>query len=233
MIGLVMQDFMDRVEEVERFFRLLRDLERPQAQLTFAGAGRSRNKDVDGEWIKTLKAAAFLILYNLVEASMRRGIGAVYETIEQEGQKYTTLRQELQDVWVEQQYRRIEARSASLRSYEDKAKALISHVVDQLVLELDHQKLPGAGGLDADRVRGICRSHGIPVRTHPRALGGGELLTVMRQRNYLAHGDLSFRECGRQFTIQQLEAIKKQVVVFMRSILQNIDRYISQRAYTS
>jgi hypothetical protein len=56
---------------------------------------------------------------------------------------------------------------------------------------------------------------------------------VKTQRNDLAHGSISFSECGRQYTVDELERIKRQVVVFMRSILRSIGAYIRKQSYAA
>ena len=61
--------------------------------------------------------------------------------------------------------------------------------------------------------------------------GGDKLLEVKEQRNSLAHGYKSFTECGRDATLDDLQAIKKQVISFMRQILKNIDRFIAKKKY--
>ena len=231
MIRQATQDFDERLREIERFFKLLAQLAKPNARFAFEGGRARLERDVDPEWLKMLKATSFLMLYNLVEASVRRGVAALYEVMQRENRTCEELREEVRRIWVDQRYRRIDRHSASLRTYQDAAGELVTHVISQLVIKLDGQVLPTSGNLNADNIRKICQLHGISVRTHPRAKGGEQLTTVVEQRNSLAHGVLSFRECGRQYTISELQSIKRQVVVFTRSILRNIERYIRNRAY--
>ena len=68
---------------------------------------------------------------------------------------------------------------------------------------------------------------------HHRAKGGVELGTVKEQRNALGHGNVTFTECGRQYAVSDLERIKRQTVVFVRSILKNVKRYLEEDAYVA
>ncbi len=227
----VLDDFDERVAEINTYFESLGDLEQPNARLVFEGDNHDLEKEIDREWVKTLKATSFLLIYNLVEAAIRSALGSLYETMKSEGCKCEDLREEVRSVWIDQQFRGIDRHSASLRTYQDTAKELVSHVVNQVVVAMDSQHLPTAGNLDAEKVRVICHRLGIPVETPPDALGGADLATVVAQRNHLAHGVLSFRECGRAFTVDQLRETKEQAVVFVRGILENIQKYIAEKAY--
>jgi hypothetical protein len=231
MIAQVFQDFDERVREIDTFLSHLRTLERPAVAIEYATHRGVKKRNINPDWMKTLKAASFLLLYNLVESALRRGLGTVYESMRIDARTYEHLRDEIRNLWIDQRYHRVDRHSASLRKYQEVAAKLVADVANDLVVDLADDVLPVSGNLDADRVRKVCHLHGIPVSTHWRALGGSELVTVMKHRNSLAHGNISFRECGRQYTTQELEGIKKQVVIFMRSILRNIGRYVDTRQY--
>ncbi len=56
--------------------------------------------------------------------------------------------------------------------------------------------------------------------------------TVKDRRNDLAHGTLSFAECGRDYTINDLEEIKNQAVTFLKGLLDGMKLYYDERQYT-
>lgn len=229
----VLQDFEERVKEIEQFLDLLRLLERPGASLGYQTRRGERTRPIEAAWLKTLKASTFLLLYNLVESATRRGIGAIYERLGSDHRRYDQLVDKIRRVWVNQQFRRMDRWSASPKNYRDTAHDILERVAGRVFLELDDDFLPLSGTLDADKVRKVCQLHDIPVRAHYRASGGTDLHTVMEQRNHLAHGNISFAECGRQYTVDELQQIKQQVVVFMRSILRNIAQYIKKQSYAA
>ncbi len=229
----VLQDFEERVKEIEQFLDLLRLLERPGASLGYQTKRGERTRPIEAAWLKTLKASTFLLLYNIVESATRRGIGAIYERLGSDRRRYDQVVDKIRRVWVDQKFRRMDLRSASPKNYQDTANDILERVADRVFLELDDGLLPLSGTLDADQVRKVCHLHDIPVRAHYRASGGTDLQTVMEQRNHLAHGDISFAECGRQYTVDELQQIKQRVVVFMRSILRNIAQYIKKQSYAA
>lgn len=229
----VLEDFDERVGEIDAYFAFLADLEQPNARLVFEVDSHDFEKGIDSEWLKTLKATSFLLIYNLVEAAIRSALGSLYETMKREGRSYEDLREEIRSVWIDQRFRRVDRHSASLRDYQDVARVLVSHAVDRLTVEIDSHILPKSGNLDAEKVREICHLHGIPVDTPASGRGGADLAMVVKQRNDLAHGNVSFRECGRNFTVSQLCATKEQAVVFVKGILLNIQKYITEKAYVA
>jgi hypothetical protein len=87
------------------------------------------------------------------------------------------------------------------------------------------------GNLDAARIREVCDAHGVSHKTDRRTRGGEKLLVVKNRRNALAHGDLSFVECGRDYTVAELKEIKMQSFWYLKAILRNIDRFNTKKTY--
>lgn len=85
--------------------------------------------------------------------------------------------------------------------------------------------------LDAAEIRHICSGHGIPYNVTAECKGGELLTDVKNKRNDFAHGTISFVECGRNYTIEDLTKIKKQTVLFLENILQNMKIYYEERRY--
>ena len=61
----VKKDFLERVEEIEKYFSLLDDIIVGEARLCFLD---NTKKSVDKDLTATLKSAGVLLLYNLVES---------------------------------------------------------------------------------------------------------------------------------------------------------------------
>ena len=55
--------------------------------------------------------------------------------------------------------------------------------------------------------------------------------TVKERRNDLAHGTLSFAECGRDYSIDQLIDIKKETVLFLKGLLTGMKKYYDEQQY--
>lgn len=75
----VLLDFNRRVQDVDDYFIFLESLEKQTTQLAFLDTtGKYQIKILDSELAKTLKANGFLLLYNLVESTMRNAIESIF-----------------------------------------------------------------------------------------------------------------------------------------------------------
>lgn len=224
----VIIDFQERVEEIEEYLKLLTILSHAGVQIHI---NRKRPKKVSNVAIKTMKASCFLMLYNLVESSIRGSMAALYEQMNSAGKPLNGFDSNIKDIWIDQNFRNMEPFSTNQYSYRKLVRKMIESVLDSSSLMLDVKQIDISGNLDARAIRELFGKHKISTVTHYRALGGAELKTVKDQRNSLAHGDISFADCGQQYTVSDIDNIKKQTVTYLRSSLKNVVKYIDRNEY--
>jgi hypothetical protein len=225
---VLLTQFEQRVEEVELYFNFLRLIVVEKANLRL-GATNPKDRPFNPELTKILKANAFLLLYNLVESSVRDGLSRIYEAIAKERLTYELLRKELREVWVHNMVSPDPGRAADKST--KRIVDLIEKILASELIVFDMKLMLLAGSLDAAKVRELAERYGFSHKTTAKAQGGSLLLVVKHERNNLAHGLKSFSECGRDLTYESLLDTKKQAVLFMRQILRNIDRYIEKKHY--
>jgi len=112
--------------------------------------------------------------------------------------------------------------------------------------KLDHRVLASfnkaellSGNLNSESVKKLARRYGFPFSLMPIINDEGthipikcdELDTVKKNRNELAHGTFSFKECGKNYTLEQLIEIKDHVIEYLRQILGHIEQYIVDEKY--
>jgi MAE_28990/MAE_18760-like HEPN len=232
MFAQVFVDFNERVREVNLFFQVLSALDNDEIAIV-PGTGPQvvTPGPPPADWGRMLKGAAYLVLYNLVEAFVRRGFQAVFEGIKNDGLCGIELIQVLRVQWVMQKNRRVSPFDGSPKVYMEIANQIISEVVDKKVAQLNKMHLPISGNLDADAIREVCMDHGVDHTTPSAAKGGSALTTVKKKRNALSHGDESFVECGRNLTASDLVQSKDEIVLFMNAILQNLRDFADNKLY--
>jgi hypothetical protein len=233
MFAQVMADFDDRVREVDLYFQALLALDNDEIAIV-NGTGPQVLPPgglPPTDWGRMLKGAAYLILYNLVEAFVRRGFQEVFESIKNEGLCGIELTKLLREQWIMQKNRKVKAYDGSPKVYMEIANEIVAEIAEKKVAHLSRVHLPFSGNLDADIIREVFRNHGVAHATPPAAKGGQALTTVKKKRNALSHGDESFVECGRALTAKDLSDAKGEIVLFMRSILQNLEQFAVNKSY--
>ena len=208
--------FRARVQEIEEYFQFLVAVD---AGVIHAS---DTSSSVDAGVIKTLKAVAFLLLYNLVEAAMRTSIESIFDDMKSEGTSFEE---------VTSQIRYIALRNLFRRNAETIERELSPLNTSILWLGFEPNELFG-GNVDARKIRDIAKQYGFSSRTNPSVTRGGHsLLKVKSKRNSLAHGNEAFHEVGRDYTVAELVQIKTEVVAYIDAIVANIRKFVNDKEY--
>jgi len=218
----------ERDREMEVYLRFLALLdENPTLKVS------RRRRSVDERVIKILKANTFLLIYNFVEASIRDAFRVLYSAMSTDGCRVRSVSERLRHLWVDAAVHRVMPQSANQDTYRAVTRQLVADAVRNVSTAFNVEQLRFGGNLDAAQIRKTCCDHGVSVRTHRNARGGEKLVLVKSRRNDLAHGNLSFSECGRDYTVAQLVEIRRETVLFVRGVLQSVERYVSRRGFRS
>ena len=226
----VIDEFNERAANVSSFLVLLRQLEQPGVVVTDFNSNTAI--PVFGEdSFKVMKASAFLLIYNMVESSIRSAFKHVYEQIEKDSRWFGTVTPKFRELWISQRFREMNLDSASPRNFRELAADLTNAVLEQNTVRLTAKKLPVAGNLNARRIRDVCEMHGVSFDVDPQAHGGVQLETVRQLRNDLAHGHIGFAACGQDHGVSDLIRINEEAILFIQGILENIREFVDQAKY--
>jgi hypothetical protein len=223
MTSALFQDFNERSREVSKYFIFLKSLEQGTTKLSMEGKGGSpKIREIDPELIKTLKASGFLLLYNLVEATMRNAIEAIFDELRSKGVSYDQISPKL---------KKIVLKNLKKRNPDKIFLSITAISLDIITAGFDKQDL-FSGNIDGLKIRKTATEYGFSDSTDYAKTGdGSDLLTIRTNRNDLAHGVKSFEEVGRDKTANDLLKIKNKVVRYLKQILQNIEQYLSNKEY--
>ncbi|MCY2966392.1 MAG: MAE_28990/MAE_18760 family HEPN-like nuclease [Planctomycetota bacterium] len=225
-------DFEERVKEVNLFFDVVAAEE--NVELTVVKGIATQVLTVGpmpADWARMMKATGYLVIYNLVEAFVRRGFQAVFDAIKNDSLSVGDLIVEIRKQWTIQRNRAIKTYDGSPKLYMDLSHDIVEEIVTKQVAHLSREKLPFSGNIDADVIRKTCFKHGVPFQSSAPAKGGSQLEIVKVKRNALSHGDESFEECGRHATAQEMIDIKTETVQFMRDLLASLEKFSTTKAY--
>lgn len=230
-MSLLLQSFEERAAELSAYLKFMELIERDSARLFLPNRRTWRVRQVDEKIPRILKASFFLLLYNLIEASIREGFLSVYKAMEADGCSVSDLTPALRELWIDTAFARVSGGSANRDSYRSVARTLVQGIADGVTARLDVRTLRISGNLDAARIRQLCNVHGVSHKTDRRAKGGERLRVVKDKRNALGHGDLTFGECGRDCSVSDLVEIKAESLRYLKAILRNIDRFNAKKTY--
>jgi hypothetical protein len=224
-MNTVIADFEKRVREIDVYFRHLEAIEEKDGKLSVPTARGRALRPIDPALIKVLKANMFLLLYNLVESSVRQSLVEIFDTITAESMPYEDASDHVKMIWLSKGHRKFKDRSA-----EQIFHALATLAQDIVEIEFGDGIIAG-GNLDGRKIRELSQVYGFSSTVHRNAKDGIKLFQVKKHRNDLAHGLVSFSECGRNYTVSDLRQAKHEVVIYLRGILRNISRYLEQKKF--
>jgi hypothetical protein len=225
--------------EVNEYFTFLQKIDKKKPQLHYVDLEDTENNElqevkkvleISTELVKIFKANAYLILYNLIEASFKEALWQVLETIHENGLDYTTVSDKIRDVWHSQQAWHYRDTS------KDKFINMIKHTADSVLnnnIKFNRSfitKKQFSGNIDTKTIIDLSNQYGFDL---PQINGQkkSNIDIVKTKRNDLAHGNLTFIECGRDYSIEELVKIKEVIIEFMTEILQNITQFVADKRY--
>ena len=215
----VKADFRERASEVRRYFHFVFATANGSAEIKVIEMDRDTvgigEKD---ELLKTLKASCYLLLYNLVESTMRNLVEAIFDEFRAKNVRFDDCRDEIKRLVL----LNFRARNP------DKLMTKLTDIACHVVTETFEAKETFAGNIDAKEIRETAEKFGF---LPPSKDTGWMMRTVKDNRNDLAHGNKSFSEIGKDVTPDRLEDARKQTFVILFLTIRNASNYLSQKKY--
>lgn len=227
----ILTDFETRVEEVKIYLEFANQLDKVE---THKQSKFELNKDVEltikRDLQKIIRANCFLILYNLVESTIRSCIWSVFDAVSDSQVKFEELNENLSNIWLNQQALDI-GDISNINKTKEKLKLLISS--DSNLVEFSKTRVSLSGNLDYRSIEKIIKDYGFhgKITVSDKRKLGKALLKVKSERNALAHGNKSFRQTAEVITIQELTEYKDLIVTYLRDITKNVDVFIENEKY--
>lgn len=215
---IILEGFEKRAKEVSDYFTFLRELEQQEVKLIKDG----NISKIDTELAKTLKATGYLLLYNLVESTLRDAIESIFDEIQTRNISFDNLKIEFKKmIWKNIKKRNVDQLTT-------KITILSQHIIRE---SFDPNDL-FSGNVDARKIKKIAMIYGFSTITDSKTTKDGiDLLSIKKNRNDLAHGILPFSEVGEGATAENLLEISDRVIKYLRQILENINEYLEREEY--
>ncbi len=229
--------FEERLEEIIDYLQLLEAIE-TAAQ---SGIPRLASSDhaISTRQQRILYSGVFLQLYNLVESTVVGCLSWVTEATLKKGSWMPgDLNASLQREWV-----RVMARTHIDLTYEsrlDDALGLCKHLVDALPIAGFSVERGGGGNWDDNAIEKVVKRLGFTLQVDKAVQISikrkvrndfGPLGLVKDMRNKLAHGSISFAECGDNVTVSDLRDITNRTAAYMRQVVLQFVSFVDAHEY--
>lgn len=213
-------EYNKRLQEIELYFDTLQFLDQGNCSIKRIDIlGKEEVKSIDLSLTTILKANGFLLLYNLIEATIRNSINAVLASIHSSRATFRTLSDNLKKIWINQE---------SKNTSHEKIMLIAETILKNEMLKFEKDCINISGNIDARRIREILRQFG------GNEIGNGrDLQTIKDKRNKLAHGEFTFSEIGQDCTMKDLILYKQETEQYLSSVLDEIQDYIDNKKYLS
>jgi hypothetical protein len=238
----VQQDFQDRVDEIEAYIEFVGRIDSEDAQLLQADASTpAYSSNAKDDLLRTMRASAFLLLYNLMESTVTNAVEAIFDELETQRVDFDDCSERLRAIVltnlkvcsVKDLLPNIQRLASDIISRTFRKNEVVSANVDARLI----RDLADTYGFDAPEVPQVWQQ--AEARGFPTVLPsgqrlpatGGSLLTVKTHRNNLAHGSSSFSEVGKNFTHNDIVIIKCEVIAYLDTVLKNVSDYLKAQQY--
>lgn len=223
--------FEERLQEIDTYLDLLDALERQVR----TGPPTIGGSPISAQQQKILYSSVYLQLYSLVEATVTWCLDAIADAAADGRWIANDLCGELRREWV-----RVTARTHAELNCENRlqrAIALCDLIIRALPIATWRVEKGGGGNWDDQEIEDIATRVGFELRSRltPTVYSGikrhvredkGPLALVKHLRNKLAHGNLSFSECGAGVTVSDLRDIKERSATYLREVVNAFTAYI-------
>ncbi|MCI5181695.1 MAG: hypothetical protein D3921_04115 [Candidatus Electrothrix sp. AW1] len=220
-------DFEQRKQEVEIYFSFLAILEDDEnTRLKYKDGEKVIEKKVSGTLQKILIANGFLLLYNLIEATVRNSILEIYDEIQDSNINFEMLSKRLKKIWIKQEMNKFKEGTFKHDTLRHQVMNIAESVLTRESIVLSKEYLDFSGNLDAKKIRELSEKIGFG-----KPKNGRNLVTIKNKRNRLAHGEATFSEIGRDYTVGDLSDFKKETIEFLDEVILKIEHFISHKKY--
>jgi len=167
-----------------------------------------------------IKAQFLVVLYNIVESTVCDCLNSFYDSIADDGLTYAELSDEMRTMW----------KNYLKRTSNPWAQKSDMELMG-MAIRFENLAINISGSLDIRKIFEVFSKHGCKLDETNRDKYSNSFLIIKNKRNNLAHGNVSFSECGSNYLVSDLEKFKKDILDGMQEIVIQAKEYISNKKY--
>ena len=219
-------NFEKRKVEINTFLDYLVLLDKDSIELKYTENRETKYESVSSEFLTTLTANSFLLLYNVIESTIRNSIIAIYDNIKEEGVTFNELSDNLKKLWTKFETDRFKEGNFRMETIREFVLDFANKIVTREVVIFSEEWMDFSGNLDAQEIRGLADKIGFP-----KSPNGRNLVKIKEKRNRLAHGEHTFYDVGRDFSVRDIIELKNEVFEYLDDVVRNVGIYINNKSF--
>ena len=215
-------NFALRREDVETHFRCLDFITSVEShrQIPILDPSTSHQLNVDLQMQCCLKAQTLILLYNMVESTTCECLNFIYDTVADEGLLYSDLTDKMRRMWTSSYKRAGREEHKWGEGLKMPLKAEFVGIATNT-----------SGNIDIRKIYDIFNDHGCVIAETKREEYGRSFLTVKNKRNLLAHGNVSFSQCGSTFLFSDLDKMRRDITDFLMIVIETTKLFVHNKEY--
>lgn len=218
-------DFENRKKEINNYINFLKIFDSDKTRISYIKDGEMKTEIIQKQFLTTLIANAFLILYNLIESTVRNSIIEIYECINNDMLSYSELSENFKKLWIKREINSIKENKDIIKD-RDFVYKLANNILNNEIILFSNKWFDYSGNLDADKIRKLASSIGFQYSTN-----GRNLEEIRMKRNRLAHGEQTFYDVGKDFSVKQIEEFRDETFDYLSDLINKIEEFITNKKY--
>ena len=220
-MDLIKDDLQTLSDEINDFLELINFLKNSKKITDESGNIYSINDSLKD----TLKGEVFLLLYNLIESTLRESITHIHDVLKGEEIHFNQLRPEFRKEILNR------AKSDKI-GIDNLCKSTALDISTQLLAATFRANILFSGNIDHREVCKQADIYGFKTESDCiKTKDGYNLKLIKKKRNDLAHGNFSFSEIGKSYTVEQMNEFSQEVFNYLDSITTHISNALIQKDY--
>lgn len=204
--------FKERRKEVVIFVRFIEKIDRDPVYNTE---------------IKILRSQAILMLYNLIEGVINKGIEHIFNTISDNYLKHNDASQQIRIMWLRYFKLHLDDRGQNLERLSSVNNFVNDYIdIDMAEFREINPSYFKGGSLDSRAIKKILKKFAIEFEFFEY-----KLQEIKNERNFLAHGEKSFIEIGQAKTVLDMNKSAAKVIRFLKRYVVEIEKYVTDESY--
>ncbi len=171
-------------------------------------------------------ANAFLILYNLIESTVKNSMIDIYEKINEDKLSYDILSDNIKNIWITGKVFNLKEGNYHNDTLSKNIGNIAQNILTKEIIQLSKEDIKISGNIDAQKIRDLAKNIGFKISPN-----GRNLEEIKNKRQRLAHGEQTFYDVGKDFTFNELNDFKQETFDYLLDMINKIENFINQQGY--